>query len=317
MPPQYRQGYDGLFPDEQLRPSNGRDPLTRTLDQAQTPSPDEAARVFKLRLKTGLPDAVIRRNLEQLEKDTARADFDADAFRTTNPKLAGWLAASPTHAAAARSDIPTLTQIEHTLSFGGAVRRGWDLLEATVGRAVEFAGETTGLGPLAAYGRDVAARNTVDAQIHGRRASFTAIRGPWELAQWLTETVGEQIPLMAPSLAGGAAGAAIGTALTPGLGTTVGGVIRAFVPSLVLGIGETQDTLKELGGADVQAPLAVFVGGTATAALDTALPGKLGSKLVATFGRDTAERVARRALATVVKPTWVRSTRSSSVTCSR
>src|SRR5687768_14731667 len=65
--------------------------LRSTLNQARKTMPDTAARVFELRLKTGLPAPVIERNIDEIERRAARADFDAPTFRRTYPKLAEWL----------------------------------------------------------------------------------------------------------------------------------------------------------------------------------------------------------------------------------
>jgi hypothetical protein len=130
MPPQ-----QALFPDESPRrrptpsrglfPSQQEDPLTRTVDAAGQVPADEAGRVFALRLKTGLPEAVIRANREEIAREAARADFDADAFRASYPRLAEWLQEDPTRASAAADDLPTLGVLERTLQVGANSARAF------------------------------------------------------------------------------------------------------------------------------------------------------------------------------------------------
>jgi hypothetical protein len=319
------QDYQGLFPDEQLRPgptpaapAGGKglfpppstsDPLSRTVDQARQVQPDRATREFQLRLRTGLPPALVSQNFEELERETARSDFDPEQFRKSWPKLAAWLQGDVAAAAASAKDLPALQDVDLQLRFGLALMRGWNGLQSSTGRFVEFAGEATGLESVRRYGQAVARKNNEDARLY----DAPALRGPWELHKWLVDTVGEQLPIMAPIMAGGAAGAAVGS-VVPGVGTVIGGLVGAFVPSFVLNTGDVQETLKELGGEDTQAPLAVFVGGSAVAAFDSVLPGAIGSRLVKTFGFDTAERIARRALAAPVKSSFLRRTARGTVT---
>src|SRR5690606_13410476 len=88
-------------------------------------------------------------------------------------------------------------------------------------------------------------------------------------------------------------------------GATIGGLLGAFVPSLTLGVGEVQQAIKEKD-EDVSAPEYAFAGGTAIAALDSVLPGKIGSRLARTFGMDVAEKIAQRTLEKPVKDHWLR-----------
>ncbi|KKL15725.1 hypothetical protein LCGC14_2502720, partial [marine sediment metagenome] len=73
-------------------------------------------------------------------------------------------------------------------------------------------------------------------------------------------------------------------------------MIGAFVPSFAFGVGEVQTNIKARG-EEQSAPGVAFVGGTAIAALDSVLPGKIGSTLVRQFGREAGEAVARKVLA--------------------
>jgi len=307
----------GLFPDEPppLAPATPRaamggrslfpaDPLHRTLEQARETSSDEAARVLDLRLTTGLSPTIIRRYRGEIEREVARRDFDAETFRRTYPKLAAWLEEDATTAAAAQPDLPALQQIEAALTFGAAIRRGVDQVEAGAGGFLEFLGEATGFETLTDAGRGMRERNRVEMDARGRRTSVFALRGPWDLAQWLKETVGEQLPVMAPMVGGAAAGFAVAG--------PVGAAIGAVVPSVILGVGEVQGAVKAIS-PETQAPAAAFIGGSAIAALDSVVPGRIGATLVRTFGREAAEQIATRALLTPVKPGWLRTTARGTV----
>jgi hypothetical protein len=137
-------GRRGLFPDDDDPATD--DPRNQHLRQVlavarRTPPDPEGERIFKLRLKTGLPEAVIRRNLAQVERDAARRDFDPETFRRQSPELADWLA-DPAHAALAHDDLAPLSALERTLQVAansvravgaGALRfnvGAWGLLQA-------------------------------------------------------------------------------------------------------------------------------------------------------------------------------------------
>lgn len=281
---------------------------------------EEASKLLELRTKTGLSPDTIRRNREAIEGELTRYGFDTDTFRRRSPRLAEWLAEDKLRVAAAQDDLANLQRLEETLTFGASILRGVDQVQGMVGGFLEASGELVGADGLAAYGREVRVHNRDQAQALGHRTSVFELRGPWDLAQWVKETVGEQIPIMAPimvaGVAGGQAGAIAGTAVFPGVGTavglTVGAAIGAFIPAFMMGVGEVQGTIKDIDPT-ASAPAAAFLGGSAVAALDTVLPAKLGSSLVRTFGRETAEEVAKRALLAPLKPSWLRSTLGGTV----
>lgn len=196
---------------------------------------------------------------------------------------------------------------EDSSSFGESFSRGIDLAQSMAGGAVEATGELIDSESLSEYGREVRERNIEEAEAGGARSRFADIDDAGSFGQWVKETVGEQIPLMAPSLAGGVAGAGAGFAVGGPVGATIGGVLGAFVPALTLGIGEVQSGIKAKDPG-AEAPGVAFAGGTAIAALDTVLPGKVGSRLVKTLGVNAAEEIAERALLKPVKNEVVRRT---------
>lgn len=281
----------------------GADPLGLALKQP-TPA-DRASRILELRQLTGLSADLIDRNFDELDRKQREDAIDVDTIRRMSPALGQWLAEDAMRAAAAKTEIPRLQQVEQHLTAAAPLLRGIDNLQGLLYGAAEWAGETLNLAELTTFGREGRERNKLEAAAYGNTPSVnTAFTGPREFTNWLYNVAGEVIPMMAPSIAGGTAGAAGGGAIAGPPGAFIGGVIGAFVPQWVLGIGEVQGTMKDIDPT-ATAPLAVFLGGTAVGAFDTALPGKIGSRLVATFGKETAEQIARRALTAPIKQRYL------------
>jgi hypothetical protein len=165
--------------------------------------------------------------------------------------------------------------------------RGVVNLRQTGGAFTEAAGELLGSESLARYGREVRERNAAIQAVIPQGVRFTEIRNIGDALQWAKQTAGEQAPMMAP----GVGGAMIGGRFVG----TWGAVVGAFIPSEVLGVGETQINLKRKD-PNAKAGVWTLLGGTAIAALDSALPGRLGGKLVRRYGAEAAEAIAMRAL---------------------
>jgi hypothetical protein len=289
----------------------GPDPLGMALEQ-DAPA-DRASRILELRQKTGLAADVVDRNFDELDLKDRNQAIDVETLRKMSPALGAWLAEDATRAAAAKPEIGRLQQLEQHAGAAAPLLRGIDNLQGLLYGATEWAGETLGLEELTTFGREGRERNREEAAAYGHTPSLDqAFSGPREFSEWLYNVAGEQLPMMAPSLVGGGTGAAVGSTFGPG-GTVIGGLLGAFVPGLVLGIGEQQSTLKEKDTFAVE-PTAVFLGGTAIAALDTALPGKVGGRLVKTFGKETAEQIARRALTAPVKQKFLKTSLKGAVT---
>ena len=138
------------------------------------------------------------------------------------------------------------------------------------------------------------------------------IRSWPELAQYVKQGIGETLPAMGAITVGAMAGGAVigGTAVIGSV--TVGELLGGFVPAAVYGLGETQSGIKA-ADPTVEAPGYAFLGGTAIGALDTIIPGHVGSKLVRVFGRGTAESVAKATLQAIAKPRWLVQTAKGAV----
>ena len=196
-------------------------------------------------------------------------------------------------------------------SFPEAVGRGVDVAQMLVFGALEATGEALGMESLITVGREGRHRNEAQIASGAPRSAFAEIRSSHDFGQWAKDTIGEQIPIMAPMLAGGATGAVVGS-VVPGVGTTLGALVGAFVPALAMGVGEVQAGIKARDASTV-APGMAFLGGTAIAALDSVLPGKIGGRLVRTLGREAAEEVATRMLLRPVSPSVVRRTATGAI----
>lgn len=124
----------GLAPSGAAPPA-GQNPLPTSIYQtppeplavgneiASTKTPEEAAKVLSLEARTGLPGAFIEQDLPNIEAQANRRDFDAEAFRRDNPKLAAWIAENPNHFAFAKEDLNFLQSLEragHAFVSGAA-----------------------------------------------------------------------------------------------------------------------------------------------------------------------------------------------------
>lgn len=191
-----------------------------------------------------------------------------------------------TSAERARADAAGKIGVSKYQPFGQAFLAGLSDLGALASSAYEATGEVTGWDELAAAGRRGRVDYSEDAEEYGARGKFAEINSVGDALSWALQTTGNMIPVMVPAVAGGALGAGAGT---------VGAIAGAFVPSLGLGVGEVQMGMKDKD-PNAKADGWVFAGGTAIAALDSILPGKIGGQFVKALGRETAEEVALRAL---------------------
>lgn len=194
-------------------------------------------------------------------------------------------------------------------SFMKSMGRGVDLMQSMLYGALEAGGEMAGLPETTRVGREGRVRNIDEAGAAGPRARFAEIKDAAAFGQWVKETVGEQIPMMAPSLAGAVAGGGLGALTGPAapVAVPIGAAIGAFIPSAVLGTGEIQQAIKEKDPNAV-APGWAFAGGSAIGVLDSALPGKFGSTLVKAFGKEAAEEIAKKALSKPIKAEFLKRT---------
>jgi hypothetical protein len=92
------------------------DPLRAIAHLGSQMAPERAAKVVALRDRTGLPSDLIDRNLDEVEAEARRPDFNPDAYRKSSPKVAAWLSEQPEHFAIASDDLPRLAAVERMVS---------------------------------------------------------------------------------------------------------------------------------------------------------------------------------------------------------
>ncbi len=211
---------------------------------------------------------------------------------------------------------PAIQEETEKATFLEALDRGVDSTQNMLFSATEAAGELIGDQDLTTYGREGRIFNENELKAAKPKQEFQSIEDWGDFGQYLKELAGDQIPFMAGPIAGGVAGAAAGAPFGP-YGIAIGSTIGAFVPSMVLGTGETQSAIKEKDPNAVEPGLA-FAGGTAIGALDSILPGTvgksvskklgLGSELVKRFGKDKAEAIATKALLKPVNDSMIKRT---------
>ncbi len=282
--------------------------LRLSVSQAAKTDPTRAAAVEKVARERALPFDVVARSYDAIK---AQPDQNDDRYRRmldATPHTAEW-ASTPANAQLSSDDLDKLQVLERTIkapkiTFATSVLKGIDQMQQAGFGFLEAAGELSGIETLTAFGKEGRQRNAFEIEEAGPRASLMEAAGWADFAEWAKATIGEQIPNMGTSIASGYAGAQIGTAVLPGYGTAIGAVVGAFVPAFVQSVGGQQVDIKERTGehdATSEELAAVFLGGTAIAALDSALPGKIGSQLTRKFGKDAAEAIAVKLLTTPAK----------------
>jgi hypothetical protein len=86
--------------------------LNATVRASREIPPEQAGRVLRMQVKTGFDRDIIARNLDDVEREAAAADFNPELFRRNSPKMAKWLSESPYHVSVAREDLKALGNLE-------------------------------------------------------------------------------------------------------------------------------------------------------------------------------------------------------------
>ena len=146
------------------------------------------------------------------------------------------------------NERPTPTVEEETAEesiFGQAVGRGVDLIQRSLGSAVEGIGKTTGIDALQDYGAEVVANNDKEIQENSDKAvRLKDINDIGSFFDWTASTLGEQLPNLGYTLAGSAAGAAAGS-FVPFVGTGVGAIVGGIAANLPFFYGSNREAQKE------------------------------------------------------------------------
>ncbi len=183
--------------------------LGYAVDQAG--DPDTAARILRLQGRTGLPGELIARNLDDVERQAAAADFDPEKYRRESPIVATWLAEHPDHAAVARDDLHNLGYLERQLRHLGS--------QFEAGRLTV---ELKDIGEAAILGRITPAQRKRQAEIQAslRQQPDYGISGFFE---GIPGAVANQLPIFAQTLLGKVKGAAVGGVVGGTAGAVTGG----------------------------------------------------------------------------------------------
>lgn len=228
--------------------------LALTHEAAALKTPEQAARVLRLEVETGLPSEFIETDLDAMEKLAADNAFSPEQFRRQSPKFSYWLSRNPNHYALAKKDLGFFSRVEKAAEAG----------IKTVPLQEELAGLLNikaDSGALSAADEQRLAKIRSQMSIEQRRASGEGIS---EYIARTTSYSGRQLASTAAAgakgyLAGAPAGALVGTAALPGIGTlagakiggTAGGISAAFVYSYNMERAFAYDALtnlKDTGG---------------------------------------------------------------------
>ena len=116
--------------------------------------------------------------------------------------------------------------VEERSLLGGAISRGYNTLQSSLGSAAEGAGSVLGIESLRNYGAESRRRNQQEAeqaQPADRRATFEDANSFGGYARATGQAVAESLPSTGLGLAGGIAGGALGSFLGPA-GTAAGAI---------------------------------------------------------------------------------------------
>ena len=136
-------------------------------------------------------------------------------------------------------------ETEESSIFGQAVGRGTDLIQRSLGSALEGIGKTTGIEAIEDYGAEVVENNNKEIQENSDKAvRLKDINDIGSFFDWTASTLGEQLPNLGYTLGGSAAGAAAGSFLGPA-GIVAGGIIGGVGFNLPFFYGSNREAQKE------------------------------------------------------------------------
>jgi len=161
-------------------------------------------------------------------------------------------------------------------NFLPALAYGADTAQAAIGAGLKAVGQGLDIEGLEEYGRELQEKNLEEARESAaayNQVSLDDVEFGENVTDFVIQTIGETLPSMGIAL-GGAAVATIG-AIPLGLTGTAAAAAAsagAFLPSALMGAGETQIKMEELlgGDRDYEDPSTAVLGGVLIGALDTA-----------------------------------------------
>jgi len=161
-------------------------------------------------------------------------------------------------------------------NFFPALAYGADTAQAAIGAGLKAVGQGLNIEGLEEYGRDLQIKNLEEAQQSANaynQITLDEVEFGDNVTDFVIQTLGETLPSMGIALAG-AGVAAIGAVPLGLTGAAAGAAAGAgaFLPSAVMGAGETQIKMEELmgGDRDYEDPGTAIMGGLLIGGLDTA-----------------------------------------------
>lgn len=169
-----------------------------------------SSRILKLQAKTGLPEDLIDRNLDDIESRAQQADFDPNKYYRESPIVAKWMSENPNHVAAAKEDITKLSYLERQMKH--------------ISQQFEFGQRTTELskiGESAFLGNITPDQRQRQMEIESEMSSPTdyGIDGVFE---GVPGAVANQLPIFGSMIFGQVKGAAVGAAGGAGAAVVAG-----------------------------------------------------------------------------------------------
>ena len=177
-------------------------------------------------------------------------------------------------------------------NFFPALAYGADTAQAAIGAGIKALGQGLDIEGMEEYGRDLQEKNLQEAQESAaayNQVTLDDVEFGDNVTDFVIQTLGETLPSMGIALAGAGVATigAIPLGLT-GVGVGVAAGAGAFLPSALMGAGETQLKMESLtDDKTYEDPSTALTGGLLIGALDTAaaavpfvrlLGGKFSSK---------------------------------------
>ena len=158
----------------------------------------KSSRILKLQAKTGLPEDLIERNLDDIEKKAQEADFDPDKFYAQSPIVAQWMSENPNHAAVAKEDVSKLSYLERQMKH---ISQQFDIGNQTT--------ELSDIGEKAFLGTITPADRRRQFEIEGQigQAQDYGIEGFFE---GIPGAIANQLPIFGNTISGQVKGTVVG-----------------------------------------------------------------------------------------------------------
>jgi len=159
---------------------------------------DQASKILKLEMDTGLPTEFINDNLAEVEKEAKAGSFDLEHFRQTSPKFAQFVAANPAHLPLFGEDLQKFQDIEAKSSASLGFDQASLLSQKSALIGKRFSGTAT---PA-----DLKAEADIDAQLQ----AIGAQKEGESFSQMVSGAVGYTVRQTGDSVGAAATGAAVG-----------------------------------------------------------------------------------------------------------